>query len=140
MKKWFIYLILISSIMITGCTHELTTMTLLDEKIERIDVSISNGTGSVNEETLSTLDDKTSIKQMERIITYAELVEADTPMKNPDYDVVVSYGDDFPKHAIHIWLGEEGEKSTLSYLVEDGGTYYTSVKDTKKLRELILDK
>lgn len=56
----------------------------------------------------------------------------------PDYDVIVSYGDRFPKHAIHLWLGDEDEKSTLMYMVGEGETYITSAKATNQLRDIIL--
>ena len=43
-----------------------------------------------------------------------------------------------PTHAMHLWLGEENEKSTLMYLQDDNIVYFTSVKSTKILRDLIL--
>ena len=51
---------------------------------------------------------------------------------------MVEYDDGFPTHAIHLWLGEEDEKSTLMYMVGEGETYLTSLRTTNQLRELIL--
>ncbi|MBM6618011.1 hypothetical protein [Bacillus suaedaesalsae] len=138
MRVCVVFLVFLGSLIVAGCTNQTDTMSLLDEKIEKIEISKSKGMGSVNEEIFLVLDDNESINVMKKVITFAVMNENDIPMKEPDYDVVVSYGDQFPKHAIHIWLGNEGEDTILSYLVEDGGTYKTSVKNTKKLRELIL--
>ena len=41
---------------------------------------------------------------------------------------MVEYDGGLPTHAIHLWLGEEGEKSILMYMVGEGETYLTIVK------------
>lgn len=51
---------------------------------------------------------------------------------------MVEYEGGFPTHAIHLWLGEENEKSTLMYMVGEGETYITSSKTTNQIRKLIL--
>ena len=49
----------------------------------------------------------------------------------------IKYDGDFPTHAIHLWLGEEGEKSTLMYMVGEGETYLTASNFTDEIRELM---
>lgn len=137
MKRCSIAMLIGISLILSGCSSQRETMSLLDENIERIEISKSNGVGSVNEEVLVFLDDSNTIKVFEKVIKNAVLTKKDKGNEIPDFDIVVSYGDKFPKHAIHIWLGEEEEKSTLSYLVEGDGTYTISSKDTKRLRDLI---
>jgi len=49
----------------------------------------------------------------------------------------IKYDGDFPTHAIHLWLEEEGEKSTLMYMVGEGETYLTASNFTDEIRELM---
>jgi len=51
---------------------------------------------------------------------------------------MVAYDGGLPTHAIHLWLGEENEKSILMYMVGAEETYLTSSKTTNQLRELLL--
>ncbi len=39
---------------------------------------------------------------------------------------------------IHLWLGEENEKSILMYMVGEGEIYITSSKTTNQIMKLIL--
>ncbi|MGM0845111.1 MAG: hypothetical protein ACQEUT_09050 [Bacillota bacterium] len=114
-------------------------MVLLDEKVMEVIVSESNGIGDMNLEALIHIDDNEGISVVEKAITTAAKSNVSTS-DTPDYDIVVSYGDEFPPHAIHLWLGEEGEQSTLSYMVGDGEMYTTTAKATKELRDLLLFK
>ena len=52
----------------------------------------------------------------------------------PDNNVMVEYDGGFPIHAIHLWLGEEDEKSTLMYMVGEGETYLTPSKDYRSTK------
>ncbi|WP_183163797.1 hypothetical protein [Alteribacter keqinensis] len=54
-----------------------------------------------------------------------------------DYDLIISYGDEFPLHPIHLWLGEEGELGCFMYLVEGDGFYVTSRGVTGDLRTML---
>ena len=57
----------------------------------------------------------------------------------PDYDIQVQYSEGYPTHAIHLWLGEEGETSTLMYTIDDEDeSYFTTINMTNKLRKIIL--
>ncbi len=112
------------------------TMVLLDESIERVDISVSNGVGEINDEVFVSYTDKKSIQVFESVITNAREDQVDVSM-TPDYDLVVSYGDNFPSHAIYVWLGEAGEESVLSYLAGDGETYVADAQATEELRALL---
>ena len=74
----------------------------------------------------------------EKAIKTAVKQQSDINGTKPDYDVMVEYDEGFPTHAIHLWLGEENEKSILTYMVGEGETYLTSSKTTNQLRELML--
>ena len=123
---------------IVGCQNsDGTTMVLLDEKVKEINVSKSNGVGDMNQNIILSFDDKESIKVFEKAIRTAVKQQSNINESKPDYDVMVEYVGGFPTHAIHLWLGDEGEKSILMYMV-GGETYLTSSKATDQMRELIL--
>ncbi|WP_077624290.1 hypothetical protein [Sediminibacillus massiliensis] len=114
-------------------------MVLLDEKIKEINISISNGAGEMNEEIIYSFQDEQSIKTVEQAIkTSVKEHQSKINKHLPEYDVMVEYDGGFPAHAIHLWLGEEGERSTLMYMVGEGETYLTSTATTNQLRQLIL--
>ncbi len=122
---------------LVGCLLEGETMVLLDEKIENIEVAASNGVGDISEYVIMTIDDRAAITITEQAIRQAIMKKVDTT-RDPDFDLIVSYGDDFPLHPIHLWVGDENEESILMYAVGEGETYTTTVADTKQLRELLL--
>ena len=123
---------------IVGCQNsDGTTMVLLDERVKEINVSKSNGVGDMNQNIILSFDDKESIKVFEKAIRTAVKHQSNINESKPDYDVMVEYVGGFPTHAIHLWLGDEGEKSILMYMV-GGETYLTSSKATDQMRELIL--
>ncbi|MBP3951566.1 hypothetical protein [Bacillus suaedae] len=129
-------LISICAFILSGCLNQGDTMTLLDEKITMVEISLSNGDGAVNEDILISIEDKESIERIRQIIQTSVSQKRDIN-NQPDYDIVVSYGDEFPKHAIHLWLGNEDEESVLTYLTGEGESYTSSSQATNQLRELI---
>ena len=138
MKILYSLFLLAGLSLIVGCQNsDGTTMVLLDEKVKEINVSKSNGVGDMNQDIILSFDDKESIKVFEKAIRTAVKQQSNINESKPDYDVMVEYVGGFPTHAIHLWLGDEGEKSILMYMV-GGETYLTSSKATDQLRELIL--
>ncbi len=141
MKVLYPLLLLVGLSFSAGCeNNQENTMVLLDEKIKEINISKSNGIGDMNQEIILSFDDKESIKVFEKVIRTAVKQQSNVDETKPDYDVMVEYEGGLPTHAIHLWLGEEDEKSTLMYMVGEGETYLTSSKSTDQLRELILSK
>ena len=139
MKVLYSLLLLVGFSFIVGCqNNQENTMVLLDEKVKEIKVSKSSGVGDMNQDILLSFNDNHSIKVIEKAIRTAVKQQSDINEIKPDYDVMVEYDDGFPTHAIHLWLGEEDEKSTLMYMVGEGETYLTSLRTTNQLRELIL--
>lgn len=140
MKILYSVLLLGGLSFIVGCQNsEENTMVLLDEKIKEIHVSKSNSLGNMNsQEIIFSYNDEQSIKAVEKAIKTAVKQQSPIDETKPDYDVMVEYDGGFPTHAIHLWLGEEKEKSTLMYMVGEGETYLTSPNSTNQLRELIL--
>mgnify|MGYP006374083041 CR=1 FL=1 len=137
MRKLFSTLTILCTILIlSACQTE--TMVLLDEEIAQIHIAESNGAGDMNaEEILLTIDDKELIATFKNAITTAVKQSSTPEQSTPDYDVMVEYVDGLPTHAIHLWLGEEGEESKMTYFTNDA-VYYTSPKMTNELREMLL--
>lgn len=137
MKIIYSLLIIIGLALIGGCqSSERNTMVLLDEKVKEVNVSNSVNVGEVNPNIIFSFDEKEAIKVFENAIKTA--VKQTTNIETiPDYDVLVEYNGGLPTHAIHLWLGEEDEKSILMYMVGEGETYVTSSKATNELRGLL---
>ncbi|MCA1318309.1 hypothetical protein LC085_00170 [Bacillus tianshenii] len=138
MKRFLVGTILM--LLLAGC-QPYETMSLLDESVETVYVSESQGRGDMNLELLHSFKKEKELKFWERAITNARLQSGGEALDNPDYDVMVEYkaeGDArLPTHAIHLWLGKEGEKSYFMY-IEGDGVYETSAKVTKEMREYLL--
>lgn len=139
MRILYSLLLLVGLSLIVGCQNsQENTMVLLDEKIKEINVSKSGGIGDMNQDIIFSFNDEQLIQVFEKAIKTAVKQQSDINETIPDYDVMVEYDGGFPTHAIHLWLGEEDEKSILMYMVGEGETYVTSSKTTNQLRELIL--
>ncbi|TSI02553.1 hypothetical protein [Lysinibacillus sp. BW-2-10] len=139
MRILYALLLLAGVSLIVGCQNsEDNTMVLLDEKVKEINVSKSGGIGDMNQDIIFSFNDEQAIEVFEKAIQTAVKQQSDSTETTPDYDVMVEYEEGLPTHAIHLWLGEEGEKSTLMYMVGEGETYLTSSKVTNQLRELML--
>ena len=139
MKILYSLFLLAGLSLIVGCQNSQgNTMVLLDEKVKEVNVSKSSGVGDMNQDIIFSFNDEQSIKVFEKAIKTAVKQKSDINETKPDYDVMVEYDGGLPTHAIHLWLGEEGEKSILMYMVGEGETYLTTSKATDQLRELIL--
>ena len=139
MKILYSLFLLAGLSLIVGCQNSQgNTMVLLDEKVKEVNVSKSSGVGDMNQDIIFSFDDEESIKVFEKAIKTAVKQKSDINETKPDYDVMVEYDGGLPTHAIHLWLGEEGEKSILMYMVGEGETFVTSSKATNQLRELML--
>lgn len=135
-KLLLIFAVTLAALGMVACTNG-ETMVLLDERITAVKVAESKGFGGMNEEILRSFEDKQSIKLFERAITSAVEQPGKVDISNPEYDIMVEY-DGAPTHALHLWLGDEGQRSTFMYL-NDEVVYLTSKEVTGKLRVLILE-
>ncbi|MFD5850802.1 MULTISPECIES: hypothetical protein [Cytobacillus] len=125
--------------MITGC-QSAETMVLLDEEVREIKVSKSEGLGGINdEESFISFKDRKSIAVFEKAITSAVKQSGNADISKPKYDIAVEYKGELPSHGIHLWLGEDNEKSVFMYITDES-VYLTSPEMTIKLRSLILSK
>ncbi|WP_456276763.1 hypothetical protein [Bacillus sp. AK128] len=133
------YSLLVLSAFIVGCENQQqeNRMVLLEEKVARVNLSYSNGVGGMNEDIILTFEDRTSIKAFENAILTAVKQGSSIDERQPDFDIMVEYGEGLPAHAIHLWLGEEDEISAFMYMVGERETYITTSKTTNHLRELI---
>ena len=138
MRALCFVLFVIGLFVISGCSKDPDyTMVLLDEPIKEVNISESAGIGQMNLDIAFSFEDKNEIKAFERAIKTAVIEHSNTVETKPDYDIMVEYEEGFPTHAIHLWLGEERERSSFMYMVGEGETYTTTVKVTKQLRELL---
>ncbi|MBU8729955.1 hypothetical protein KM915_07805 [Cytobacillus oceanisediminis] len=124
--------------MIAGC-QSAETMVLLDEEVREIKVSKSEGLGGINEESFISFKDRKSIAVFEKAITSAVKQSGNADISKPEYDIAVEYKGELPSHGIHLWLGEDNEKSAFMYITDES-VYLTSPEMTIKLRSLILSK
>lgn len=118
MKVLYFLFIFVGFSFIVGCQNsQENTMVLLDETIKEINISKSGDIGDMNQDIIHSFDDQQSIKVFEKSIRTAVKQQTDVKATKPDYDVMVEYDEGFPTHALHLWLGEEDEKSILMYMV-----------------------
>ncbi|MFD2044207.1 hypothetical protein ACFSTA_09955 [Ornithinibacillus salinisoli] len=138
MKINITLILILCMLVFTGCKQPADTMVLLDEKIEIINISNSHGFGEMNEDIIYSFRDIESISILKDVITTATKQKSDVDVEQPDFDMMIGYGDEFPIHAIHLWLGKEGETSTFRYMVDDEvSTYVTTPNSTNKLRSIL---
>ncbi|MBS4209489.1 hypothetical protein [Bacillus sp. FJAT-50079] len=140
LKMVILIISIVGTLILVGCQLRPTeTMVLLDEKISKVEISKSNGFGEMNEDIMQTYTDAESIKIFRHVITAAQKQKDKIDISEPEYDVMIGYTSEegpLPTHAIHLWLGKENEKSMFMYL-GDKDVYFTTVKDTQKLRSFI---
>ena len=121
MKILYSLFLLTGLSLIVGCQNsQENTMVLLDEKVKEVNVAKSSGVGDMNQDIILSFNNKESIKVFEMAIRTAVIYQSNINETTPDYDVMVEYNRGLPTHAIHLWLGEEGEKSILMYMVGEG--------------------
>lgn len=102
----------------------------LDGEISKVSISKSKG----NDTTIFNND--TSIETFNTIFTSAVKENGIVNMSNPEFYIDVVYSND-NKQSFHLWIGKNGEKSTLMK-TDDTHTIYTVSKDmADKLNDLI---
>lgn len=142
MKHFLTIITFCMAALLTGCEKEegWETMQLLDAQVAEIRISAFETWEGMNADTLLSFKDKKEVSVFEKAILTARKQPDDTKRTDPDYDVKVIYTNQFPIHAIRLWLGEEGQESVLSYGFRDWGedVYVVSAKHTDRMRELIL--
>ncbi|UYG97129.1 hypothetical protein [Cytobacillus firmus] len=137
MKAFLLCTFMVFSFAIITSCQSAETMVLLDEEIKEIKVSKSEGLGGINEESFISFKDRKSIAVFEKAITTAVKQSGKADISELEYDIAVEYKGDLPSHGIHLWLGEDNEKSAFMYITNED-IYQTSPQMTKKLRSLIL--
>lgn len=141
MKKIFLLVFTVVAVsIVTACSNKQEeTMVLLDEEISKIILSNSLGKGDINLKELKSFEDDEFISIFEKAMKTATKQNVSHSLGKPDYDIQVQYSEGYPTHAIHLWLGEEGETSTLMYTIDDEDeSYFTTINMTNKLRKIIL--
>lgn len=58
----------------------------------------------------------------------------------PQYDRLITYENSSDTKDIHLYLGDEGERSVIMYIGHENTAYYTSEEMTKQLRKIIVKK
>lgn len=138
-KTIFLVLLFLSMLTLIACGSLKEKMTLLDH-IGSISISKSQGYGAVNKDYFIIQREEDKIASFEQIMSSVKGKKKDI-IENinedrPDYDIVVDYKNG-KNHLLHLILGQEGEGSIFMYVGQEEIPYYTSVKETKILREII---
>lgn len=118
-------------IVLFGCSSQ-------SKDITKVSVSQSTGFGAINQDFFDVFEGKPTIaiQIFETAIISAVKQDGIVNMASPEYDLKVEYSDGSTQ-GFHLWLGEEGQNSTLMY-IEDSHTIYSTPSDmTSKLSGLL---
>lgn len=102
----------------------------LDGEISKVSISKLKG----NDTTV--FNDDKSIETFNTIFTSTVKENGIVNMSNPEYYIDVVYSND-NKQSFHLWIGENGEKSTLMKTDDTNTIYTVSEEMTDKLNDLI---
>ena len=102
----------------------------LDGEISKVSISKLKG----NDTTV--FNDDKSIETFNTIFTSTVKENGIVNMSNPEYYIDVVYSND-NKQSFHLWIGENGEKSTLMKTDDTNTIYTVSEEMTDKLKDLI---
>ena len=114
-------------------------LVLLEEQIQAIHFSPFEEYESVNENVAFSLLGGDGQDRMRNIIENARMTNESTPDETPDYDMQVEYINGLPVHALHVWVGNDGDATRFRYTFGDGKIYKTSKKDGELFRALLIE-
>ncbi|QWU45038.1 MULTISPECIES: hypothetical protein [Bacillus] len=135
MKKRILFLLCIFLIM-TGCNSS-NDKNVKKQNISKISISTFKGYGGLNENYFMCIEDKQIIKGINNLFNNTKKQKRSG--EKPQYDVLITYesGD---TNGIHLYLGDEGDRSVIMYIGHEETVYYSSKEMTKQLRKIIVKK
>lgn len=135
-----IFFLIISFILLTtflvACQTNESKKLLLDGEITKVNISSSNGFGTINSDFFAVFDDEENLDAFKEILSNAVEEEGIVDMIVPEFDIEVIY-ENGRKQGFHLWIGESSQRSSLMK-VDDTHTIYTIASEmTKRLREFV---
>lgn len=133
---WFVMSLAFLSITLIGCQSKDATPSQADEEILKVSVSKSSGFDKVNPDFFIVFEDEASLDIFERVITKSVKNPGIADRAEPEFDFEAVYANG-NKRGFHLWLGEEGQRSTLTHILDNHITYTISEEMTNKLIDLL---
>lgn len=96
------------------------------------EIIVSESKGSV----IAAFGDSNSTSELHSLLSSAMLGNGIANMMKPEYQMDIRYVDG-SKEIIHLWLGKQGESSTLMKAKDTHTIYTLSIHATEKIRESI---
>ncbi|MFC5732017.1 hypothetical protein [Cytobacillus gottheilii] len=117
-------------LLILGCGQQEVKQLNIDADISSIAVTtIINGSDFV-------IDDEIKLNEILKIFKEANKEEGIVDMADPEYQLLVTL-EDGNKKILYLWLGEEGEGSSLMKAEDTHTIYSISSEMTSKLKALM---
>lgn len=134
MKKLILFVLFLLFILVACQTND--NKGFLDVNISKVNISKSNGFGKLNSDFFIVYQDKESLDIFNNAISTAVKREGVADMAEPEFDLKVSYTGG-NKQGFHLWLGENGQKSTIMKVNDTHITYSISEEMTDQLIDLL---
>ena len=141
----FVAFLILISLQIVGCSKEnidideniqAEAKLLLDGQIREVIISKSEGSQTLVEGFTGVINDQADLKIFRDILSSATQEEGKVKMMNPEFDLEIVYQDD-SKQSLYLWLGKNGEISSLMYTDQTITRYSISADATLELINLI---
>ncbi|HDR6311726.1 TPA: membrane lipoprotein lipid attachment site-containing protein [Bacillus cereus] len=136
MKKLIFFLLCIVFIL-TGCNSS-NVENEKEHNISKVSISTFIGYGGLNENYFLNIEDKQIIDGINNM--FNDMKKQKRRGEIPQYDILITYENSSDTKGIHLYLGDEGERSVIMYIGHENTAYYTSKETTKQLRKIIVKK
>lgn len=142
MKKGIILLalLIVISLPLVGCNKdeiEHNSISLvLDGEITGVSISRIKDSDSTVSDFSGTLNNKEALKIFKNIVLDATKEEGIVNMINPEFNLELTY-EDGSKQEFNLWLGKDGQKSSLMKTNDTHSIYTISEEATRELTDLM---
>lgn len=142
MKKGIVLLALLIAISLplVGCNkdeiEDSSINLVFDGEITEVSISKIKDSDATVSDFSGTLKDKEALKTFKNIIFNATKEEGIVNMSNPEFNIKLTY-EDGSKQEFNLWLGKDGQKSSLMKTNNTHSIYTISEEDTRELTDLM---
>lgn len=109
---------------------------VLDGEITKVSISKLNNSDATVLDFSGTLNDKEALKTFKDILLDATEEEGIVNMVNPEFSLELTY-EDGSKQEFNLWVGKEGQKSSLMKTSDTHTLYTISEEATHELTDLM---
>jgi hypothetical protein len=102
----------------------------------KVTISKASGFGQVNDDSLATYEDASTLSVFNEVITTASKQSGIVDVAAPDYTFQVFF-ENGEREGYHLWVGEKGRKSMIMKTNDTHTVYLVSEELTNKLIEII---